>query len=151
MIRVANRFLSGATNPADGRWCNAQLDANTLTPADGIGPGGSVKLPTQGDAGTGMVQLAMARPGLAAMYSKHDVSGAFRLLWLTIQLCGLFAPSVPRWFLGRATAIFTVCSWRSRSALQFRRGTSTTSQRRSPWPTRLSLHRIRRAMACSRS
>ena len=84
-IRVAKRFLSSAVNPADSRWCNAQLDANTLTPADGIGPGGSVKLPTQGDAGKGMVQLAMARPGLAAMYSKHDVSEAFRLLWLMIK------------------------------------------------------------------
>jgi len=100
VIRVAKRFLSGAVNPADSRWCNAQLDANTLTPADGIGPGGSVKLPTQGDAGKGMVQLAMARPGLVAMYSKHDVSEAFRLLWLMIQLCGLFATSIPRWVLG---------------------------------------------------
>jgi len=63
VIRVAKRFLSGAVNPADSRWCNAQLDANILTPAAGIGPGGSVKLPTQGDAGKkGMVQLAMARP-----------------------------------------------------------------------------------------
>ena len=100
VIRVAKRFLSGAVNPADSRWCNAQLDANTLTPADGIGPGGSVKLPTQGDAGKGMLQLAMARPELAAMYSKHDVSEAFRLLWLMVQLCGLFATSIPRWVLG---------------------------------------------------
>ena len=40
VIRVAKRFLSGAIDLADSRWCNAQLDANTLTPAKGIGPGG---------------------------------------------------------------------------------------------------------------
>ena len=50
VIRVAKRFLSGAIDPADSRWCNIQLNANTLTPAKGIGPGGSVKLPTQLEA-----------------------------------------------------------------------------------------------------
>ena len=39
-IRVAKRFLSGAVNPGDARWCNAQLDANTLTPSEGVDPGG---------------------------------------------------------------------------------------------------------------
>ena len=100
VIRVAKRFLSGAIDPADSRWCNAQLDANTLTPAKGIGPGGSVKLPTQLDASKGMLTIAFARPGLLAYYSKHDVSEAFRLVWLAIEMCGLFATSIPRWVLG---------------------------------------------------
>ena len=47
-----------------------------------------------------MVTVALARPGLTAKYSKHDVSEAFRLLWLAIQLCGLFATSIPRYVLG---------------------------------------------------
>ena len=80
VIRVAKRFLSGAINPADSRWCNSQLDAGTLTPAKGIGPGGSVRLPTQLDAAKGMLIVAFARPGLLAFYSKHDVSEAFRLI-----------------------------------------------------------------------
>ena len=100
VIRVAKRFLSGAIDPADSRWCNAQLDANTLTPAKGIGPGGSVKLPTQLEASKGMLMIAFARPGLLAYYSKHDVSEAFRLVWLAIEMCGLFATSIPRWVLG---------------------------------------------------
>ena len=100
VIRVAKRFLSGAINPADSRWCNAQLDANTLAPAKGIGPGGSVRLPTQLDAAKGMLIVAFARPGLLAFYSKHDVSEAFRLIWLAIEMCGLFASPIPRWVLG---------------------------------------------------
>ena len=100
VIRVAKRFLSGAIDPADSRWCNAQLDANTLTPAKGIGPGGSVKLPTQLEASKGMLIIAFARPRLLAYYSKHDVSEAFRLVWLAIEMCGLFATSIPRWVLG---------------------------------------------------
>ena len=100
VIRVAKRFLSGAINPADSRWCNAQLDANTLAPAKGIGPGGSVRLPTQLDAAKGMLIVAFARPGLLAFYSKHDVSEAFRLIWLAIEMCGLFASSIPRCVLG---------------------------------------------------
>ena len=43
-IRVAKRFLSGAVNSDDARWCNAQLDANTLTPSEGVGLGGRVRL-----------------------------------------------------------------------------------------------------------
>ena len=42
----------------------------------------------------------MSRPGLPLRYSKHDVSEAFRLVWIAIALCGLFAASVPRWVLG---------------------------------------------------
>ena len=80
VIRVAKRFLSGAINLADSRWCNAQLDADTLTPAKEVGPGGSVRLPTQLDAAKGMLIVAFARPGLLAFYSKHDVSEAFRLI-----------------------------------------------------------------------
>ena len=100
VIRVAKRFLSGAVDPSDSRWCNAQLDANTITPSEGVGPGGSVRLPTQADASRGMVTVALARPGLTAKYSKHDASEAFRLLWLAVQLCGLFATSIPRYVLG---------------------------------------------------
>ena len=99
-IRVAKRFLSGAINPADARWCNAQLDANLLTPSDGIGPGGCVRLPTQADATKQVLTVAMSRPGLPLRYSKHDVNEAFRLVWIAIALCGLFAASVPRWVLG---------------------------------------------------
>ena len=36
VIRVAKRFLSGAVDPSDSRWCNAQLDANTITPSEGV-------------------------------------------------------------------------------------------------------------------
>ena len=100
VIRVAKRFLSGAVDPAGSRWCNAQLDANTVTPSDGVGSGGSVRLPTQADAARGMVTVALARPSLTAKYSKHDVSEAFRLLWLSVQLCSLFATSIPRYVLG---------------------------------------------------
>ena len=95
-IRVAKRFLSGATKPADARWCNAQLDANLLTPSEGIGPGGCVRLPTQTDATKQVLTVAMSRPGLPLKYSKHDVNEAFRLVWIAIALCGLFAASVPR-------------------------------------------------------
>lgn len=80
VIRAAKRFLSGAIDPADCRWCNAQLDATTLTPAKGIGPGGSVRLPTQLEASKGMLTIAFAWPGLLAYYSTHDVSEAFRLV-----------------------------------------------------------------------
>ena len=99
-IRVAKRFLSGAINPADAGWCNAQLDANLLTPSEGIGPGGCVRLPTQADATKQVLTVAMSRPGLPLKYSKHDVNEAFRLVWIAIALCGLFAASVPRWALG---------------------------------------------------
>ena len=99
-IRVAKRFLSGAINPADARWCNAQLDANLLTPSEGIGPGGCVRLPTQADATKQVLTVAMSRPGLPLRYSKHDVNEAFRLVWIAIALCGLFAASVSRWVLG---------------------------------------------------
>ena len=95
----AKRFLSGAINPADSRWCNAQLDASTLTPTKGIGPGGSVQLPAQ-LAAKGMLIVAFAQPGLLAFYSKNDVSEAFRLIWLAIEMYGLFASSIPRWVLG---------------------------------------------------
>ena len=57
-------------------------------------------MPTQADAEKEMVQIALARPGLTAMYSKHDVSEAFWLLWLIIQLCGLFATFIQRYVLG---------------------------------------------------
>ena len=96
VIRVAKLFLSGAIDPADSRWCNAQLGANTPTPAKGIGPGGSVRLPTQLEASKGMHTIAFARLGLLACYSKHDVSEAFRLVWLAIEMCGLFATLIPR-------------------------------------------------------
>ena len=99
-IRVAKRFLSGAVNPDDARWCNAQLDANTLTPSEGVGPGGRVRLPTQADATKMVLTVAMSRPGLPCKYSKHDVAEAFRLVWLAFCMCGLFAVSVPRWVLG---------------------------------------------------
>ena len=69
-------------------------------PAKGIGPGGSVRLPTQLDAAKGMLIVAFARPGLLAFYSKHDVSEAVRPIWLAIEMCGLFASSIPRWVLG---------------------------------------------------
>ena len=95
-IRVAKRFLSGVINPADARWCNAQLDANLLAPSEGIGPGGCVRLPTQADATKQVLTVAMSRPGLPSRYSKHDVNEAFRLVWIAIALCGLFAASVPR-------------------------------------------------------
>ena len=99
-IRVAKRFLSGAVNPDDARWYNAQLDANTLTPSEGVGPGGRVRLPTQADPTKMVLTVAMSRPGLPCNYSKHDVAEAFRLVWLAFCLCGLFAVSVPRWVLG---------------------------------------------------
>ena len=99
-IRVAKRFLSGAVNPADARWCNAQIDANLLTPKDGVGPGGSVKLPTQKMLVTASMRLAMSKPGLPFFYSKHDVNEAFRLVWLSIKMVGLFAVSIPRWVIG---------------------------------------------------
>ena len=57
VIRVAKRFLAGAVDPADSRWCNA-LGANTITPSGGVGPGGSVRLPTQADAARGVVTVA---------------------------------------------------------------------------------------------
>ena len=47
-----------------------------------------------------MLMLSFARPWLLAYYSKHDVSEAFRLAWLAIEMCGLFATSIPRWVLG---------------------------------------------------
>jgi hypothetical protein len=67
-IRVAKRFLSGAVDPADSRWCNAKLDASTITPANkGIEPGGSVKLPTQAQAPKGMLTITFARPGAGSL------------------------------------------------------------------------------------
>jgi hypothetical protein len=66
VIRVANRFLSGTVDPSGSRWCNTQLGTNTLTPKDGVGSGGSVRLPTQAGAARGVVTVAMARPGLTA-------------------------------------------------------------------------------------
>ena len=99
-IRVAKRFLSGAVNPDGARWCNTQLDANTLTPSEGVGPGGRVRLPTQADATKTVLTVTMSRLGLPCKYSKHDVAEAFRLVWLAFCMCGLFAVSVPRWVIG---------------------------------------------------
>ncbi|MAV11925.1 MAG: hypothetical protein CL861_00440 [Cyanobium sp. MED843] len=107
-IRVAKRFLSGAVNPADARWCNAQLDANKITPKDGIGPGGGVQLPTQKMLTIMVLRLAMTKPGLLMFYSKQDVNEAFRLIWLAIKLIGLFAVSIPRWVLGLGQGHFYI-------------------------------------------
>ena len=112
VIRVAKRFLSGAIDPADSCWCNAQLDANTITPSDGVGPGGSVRLPTQADAARGVVTVTLSRPGLTTKYSKHDVSEAFRLLWLSVQLYVASSPPpshVMCWVWATASSI--ACSW----------------------------------------
>ena len=47
-----------------------------------------------------MLTIAFARPGIYGKYSKHDVSEASRLVWLLIEMCGLFATSIPRWVMG---------------------------------------------------
>mgnify|MGYP007000039210 len=73
-IRVAKRFLSGAVNPADARWCHASLDANELMTAKGVGPGGGVKLPTHQEMALDTIELAFWYPGIPVDYSKLDVN-----------------------------------------------------------------------------
>ena len=50
--------------------------------------------------------VAFARPGLLAFYSKHDLSKDFRRIWLAVEMCGLFASSIPRWVVGLGTGQF---------------------------------------------
>ena len=151
VICVAKRFFSGAVDPADSRWCNAQLDANAITPAKGIGPGGSVKLPTQAQAAKGMLTIAFARPGLYGKYSKHDVSEAFRLVWLLITICGLFATSIPRWTMGLGLGEFYCVLL----ALSFGSTISPVSltifRKQFQWLTRRPRPRTHRVMASWRS
>ena len=97
MIRVAKRFLSGAVNPNDARFCNSQLDANKLVPSKGVGPGGGVKLPTILDVCRLILRIAHMYPGLPVLLSKYDVNSAFKLVPLMEELIGLFAASIPRW------------------------------------------------------
>ena len=97
MVRVAKRFLSGAVDVSDARFCNAQIDANKLVPSKGVGPGGGVKLPRVIDVCRLILRLAFMFPGLEILLSKYDVNAAFKLVPLAEHIVGLFAASIPRW------------------------------------------------------
>ena len=90
------RFLSGAVDPTDARFCNAQMEANKLVPSKGVGPGGGVKLPRLIDVCRLILRLAHMYPGLPILLSKYDVNAAFKLVPLLEEIIGLFAASIPR-------------------------------------------------------
>ena len=46
MIAVVKKFLDGRVDPDNRRFCHAVLEPNKIGPADGVGPGGGVSLPT---------------------------------------------------------------------------------------------------------
>ena len=108
MIRVAKRFLSGAVDPANGRFCHAMIEANLITPSKGLGLHGRVALPTLRDVLADVFYFARMYPGLPIFQRKSDVDAAFKLLWLAPVLVGLFASSVPAWVLGLGLGQFFV-------------------------------------------
>ena len=110
LIRVAKRNLQGYEIEGEGRFCHAQIEANEITPSDGIGVGGKVRLPRVKDALEDVAYLAAVYPGLEIRASKADVSSAFKLLWLMEELCGLFACAIPMSVLGLGLGDFIVCN-----------------------------------------
>ena len=65
----------------EGRFCHAQIEANELTPKDGVGVGGKVWLPRVKDVLGDVAYFAGMYPGRPISCSKADVSSAFKLLW----------------------------------------------------------------------
>ena len=108
LIRVAKRNLQGYEIAGEGRFCHAQIEANELTPSDGVGVGGKVRLPVIKDVLADVSYFAAMYPGLEILASKADVSSAFKLLWLAVELCGLYACAIPQDVLGLGLGDFIV-------------------------------------------